>query len=90
MTSWSSKDTYEDAWGESRPILEGGGGIYVHCEHGHDRTGLVIALERVLPEHWSADQAHQEMMDLGHSRFLPRLDSFFWSKTDGGNDVPER
>jgi protein tyrosine/serine phosphatase len=37
-----------------------GHAVLVHCLAGRDRTGLVIALHRVLNEKWSAQQAYDE------------------------------
>jgi len=39
--------------------------IYVHCKHGVDRTGLVIAHFRIINQGWSFDKAIQEMKDNG-------------------------
>jgi hypothetical protein len=83
MTSWASADAYDDAWSQIRPMLDSPSGLYVHCEHGKDRTGLVIALERVFVEQWAPERAHDEMLALGHSSLLVKLDSYFWSKTEG-------
>jgi tyrosine-protein phosphatase SIW14 len=83
MTSWASASAYDDAWSQIKPLLDRPAGLYVHCEHGKDRTGLVIALERVVLEGWSPEQAHDEMLAHGHSRFLVKLDAYFWSATGG-------
>ncbi len=37
-------------------------GTYVHCQHGQDRTGLVIACYRVSRDHWDKARAEQEML----------------------------
>jgi protein tyrosine phosphatase (PTP) superfamily phosphohydrolase (DUF442 family) len=42
------------------------GTVLVHCEHGADRTGLIIALYRVLYEGWSKEAAIKEMQDGGY------------------------
>jgi len=56
--------------------------LFVHCEHGKDRTGLVVALYRVLYQHWTPEAAHDEMEALGHngaSMVLTHdMDEFFW------------
>jgi tyrosine-protein phosphatase SIW14 len=35
--------------------------IFVHCYFGDDRTGVMIATYRMAEQHWSADQAYNEM-----------------------------
>ena len=55
--------------------------IYVHCAHGQDRTGLVIALERVIDEGWSPKAAHDEMLALGFHPIFFGLDHYFEEKT---------
>jgi protein tyrosine/serine phosphatase len=56
--------------------------VFVHCEHGKDRTGLIVALYRVYFQHWSKEKAHQEMLDLGHSTFWTSdMDDFFYAVT---------
>ena len=39
------------------------GAVLVHCEHGADRTGAVIALYRMLYQGWSRSRAITEMID---------------------------
>jgi hypothetical protein len=33
---------------------------FIHCLHGQDRTGLVVALYRIVSQLWPAQQAYQE------------------------------
>src|SRR5204863_3773753 len=35
--------------------------ILVHCKRGSDRTGLVMAMYRIIFENWSKDKALEEM-----------------------------
>lgn len=56
-------------------------GIYVHCKHGQDRTGLVIGLERVFDEGWKPQDAHDEMVRLGFHTFFLGLNDYFEDKT---------
>ena len=56
--------------GAEKPIL-------VHCLHGADRTGLIIALYRILYENWSKEEAKDELVNGGfgyHSAFTNILD----------------
>jgi protein tyrosine/serine phosphatase len=55
--------------------------IFVHCEHGADRTGLAIALFRVKHDNWIPQVAHDEWMRYGHSKLLFLMDSYFWAQT---------
>jgi len=59
-----------------------GGGVFVHCQHGQDRTGLMIGIYRVRCDHWTKAQAWAEMMAHG---FHPLLRGLCWSWEE---DVP--
>jgi hypothetical protein len=66
--------------------------VYVHCEHGQDRTGLVIGLERVFNQGWTPAAAWNEMLEKGfHPEFLGLSDYFFrktgWNPLDGSGDA---
>ena len=50
-------------------------GTFLHCSHGQDRTGLVIAAWRV-SQGWSKETAHTEMILHG---FHPLLRGLMWS-----------
>ncbi len=54
--------------------------VLVHCYHGEDRTGLVIGLERVFVEGWTAEKAYDEMLDKGFHPLLLGLDQYFRDK----------
>jgi protein tyrosine/serine phosphatase len=41
--------------------------VYVHCKHGRDRTGVMVALWRVKRGGWAPEAAVDEMEDLGLS-----------------------
>ena len=41
--------------------------VFIHCQHGNDRTGLIVALERVDDEGMSREDAYHEWVSLGHS-----------------------
>lgn len=57
--------------------------VLVHCRHGADRTGTVVAAYRILVQDWSVEAAITEMRDGGYNyhavwtnmiRYLRRLD----------------
>jgi tyrosine-protein phosphatase SIW14 len=50
--------------------------IYVHCFHGSDRTGLLMAIHRMARDGWTFDQAYNEMKACGFHRF--RIRHFKW------------
>ena len=57
-------------------------GVLVHCQQGADRTGLVIAMYRIIYQHWSIEAAQNEMKHGGFG-FHPiwiNIDQFFDSK----------
>jgi protein tyrosine/serine phosphatase len=43
------------------------GGVLFHCAAGHDRTGITAAYIRMKYQHWSVDEAIDEMRRLGHN-----------------------
>jgi tyrosine-protein phosphatase SIW14 len=65
--------------------------VYVHCEHGKDRTGLIVAIERVDVEGWSKATARQEWIRDGHSLisriFTGWLDRYFESREADGSEI---
>ena len=44
--------------------------LLVHCEHGEDRTGLVIAAYRVRHCGWAKDAAIEEALKYGYRKWL--------------------
>lgn len=54
--------------------------VYVHCQHGHDRTGLVIGLYRVLRDNWTAEDAFQEMLAMDFHPDEIYLEQYFWEQ----------
>jgi protein tyrosine/serine phosphatase len=58
--------------------------VFVHCEHGVDRTGLIVALYRVKYEGVEIEKAHDEWVAHGHSGlaayFTGNLDTYFYQK----------
>lgn len=69
--------------------------VFVHCQHGADRTGMVCAAYRIAVQGWSRDEAIREMTrgGFGHhpifrnlSRFLRELDVQALRKQAGLDD----
>jgi protein-tyrosine phosphatase len=44
--------------------------VFVHCRRGADRTGVMVALYRITFDHWSADQAVEEMKEFHYASFI--------------------
>ena len=55
--------------------------IFIHCQHGQDRTGLIVGLHRVFDESWEPAAAYQEMLDNGFHQILVLLNHYFEEKT---------
>lgn len=55
--------------------------IFIHCQHGQDRTGLIVGLYRVFYESWEPARAYQEMLDNGFHQILVLLNHYFEEKT---------
>jgi len=43
------------------------GPVFVHCKHGADRTGTIIAVYRITRDNWTADRAIAEAKQFGMS-----------------------
>jgi tyrosine-protein phosphatase SIW14 len=56
--------------------------IYLHCEHGKNRTGLVYGVRRVEAFGWEPKRAYKEMRSLGFWRFHYFLKNYFEWRTD--------
>ena len=62
---------------------EGNAPVFVHCEHGADRTGTMCAVYRIAVQGWSREDALEEMRDGGYGfhgvwrnlvRYIHKLD----------------
>jgi tyrosine-protein phosphatase SIW14 len=51
--------------------------IFVHCQHGEDRTGLIVGLYRVFYEQWTPQAAWTEMIANGFHRILFLLEEYY-------------
>lgn len=54
-------------------------GAMIHCSHGQDRTGLAVAMHRVLIDGWTKEAAEKEMLDNGFHKELVGL-WFAWKQ----------
>jgi tyrosine-protein phosphatase SIW14 len=52
-------------------------GTFIHCEHGQDRTGIIVGCYRVWKMGWSKDKAWAEMLQCGFHVELLGL-TLFW------------
>ena len=51
--------------------------IFVHCQQGRDRTGVMVALYRVAVDHWCPESAVAEMKAYHyHHFFFPQLETY--------------
>jgi protein tyrosine phosphatase (PTP) superfamily phosphohydrolase (DUF442 family) len=64
--------------GQVRQILDlfesSPGPVFIHCQHGCDRTGTIVACYRIQHDHWSSNLALREARIYGISRLE------FWMK----------
>lgn len=53
------------------------GAVLVHCYHGADRTGIIIAMYRIIYQNWSIDEAKREMKqgDFGYHAIWKNLEN---------------
>lgn len=45
---------------------------FIHCKHGKDRTGYVVALYQILFNNYTFDEAMKEALDLGYGVGVPK------------------
>ena len=66
----------ETNWQKIRALLERGG-VYLHCAHGADRTGAIIAKYRVEVEGVEPCDAYREARRFGFKPWLKKLRKWF-------------
>ncbi len=64
INTWSLDE--EELLAALRVILEAKGPVLVHCQHGADRTGAVVAAYRMVVQNWPREEAIAEMTDGGY------------------------
>jgi protein tyrosine/serine phosphatase len=50
--------------------------VFVHCHHGEDRTGTIIAVYRISHDGWTGEQAKKEAKQYGMSRFQFKMKDY--------------
>ena len=56
--------------------------VFLHCQHGKDRTGLIFALYRVKVQGWDPERAYEEWVKMGFAeKVLKELKSYFRKET---------
>lgn len=68
-------------WERIRALLQGGG-VYVHCAHGADRTGAIIAKYRTEVEGLAPADAYREARRFGFKPWLGALRAWFGYASD--------
>jgi protein tyrosine/serine phosphatase len=56
--------------------------VFVHCQRGEDRTGMVVGLYRVLKQGWTPEAAWNEMLEWGYHPHFRALTNYFEKRTD--------
>ncbi len=59
------------------------GSWLIHCQNGHDRTGLVVGMVRIVADGWEPRRAWDEMIARGYHAALPGLDWAFYEFVRG-------
>lgn len=65
------------------------GPVFVHCQHGRDRTGTMVGIYRIAHDKWTYQQAYAEMKEKGFRTFFLGL-SFGvkrYAKSQGATDA---
>ncbi|MEB3330235.1 MAG: tyrosine-protein phosphatase [Candidatus Sericytochromatia bacterium] len=64
------------------------GPVFVHCQHGRDRTGTMVGIYRIAQHGWKFDQAYAEMKEKGFRTFFLGL-SYGVKKYAKAHGTPE-
>ena len=59
----AGEPNYDDVLAALRIIKERKGDIVIHCWHGSDRTGLVVAMYRIVFQGWEKEVAIDELVN---------------------------
>lgn len=50
--------------------------VFVHCQHGADRTGMMVASYRMIEQGWSIDEATQEIHNFGFHKLWKDIQKY--------------
>lgn len=53
--------------------------VFVHCLHGSDRTGMMVAAYRMIEQDWNADDAARETHNFGFHKIFPMIQRYLKS-----------
>ncbi len=56
-------------WGVGFQVPPRRGGVGLHCHRGQNRTGIMVAIYRIVHDGWSSRQAYEEARQFGMSRW---------------------
>jgi protein tyrosine phosphatase (PTP) superfamily phosphohydrolase (DUF442 family) len=64
--------------------------VFVHCQHGADRTGTMCAIYRIAVQGWSKDEAIEEMTKggFGYHSFWQNLPNYIETKHQKSSTTP--
>ena len=59
------------------------GAVLIHCYHGADRTGIMVAMYRIIYHNWTIEQAKKEMLNgpYGYHSVWKNLEALFTEST---------
>lgn len=63
--------------------------VFIHCQHGADRTGAMVGIYRVVRQGWDYSRARQEMRKYGFKPWLDELEDSVRSRAKGSG-TPRR
>jgi protein tyrosine phosphatase (PTP) superfamily phosphohydrolase (DUF442 family) len=56
------------------------GAVYLHCQKGRDRTGMLVAIYRTEQLGWTSQDAWRWWKSNQFNRYLVDLDRYFWQR----------
>jgi len=56
--------------------------IFVHCQHGKDRTGMMVATYRIVVQDWPKEKAYQEAKGYGFNPVYFHMKRFIFNRAD--------